>query len=112
MFAFNFQLCILTSFPRLKPHKCNGCSASFAKGSDLRRHALAVHRLSPQERLYVCRDCAIEFRLAFQLAMHVRAVHDAKTPMFECSDSACDAIFSTKQGYKKHMLKKHGQEPE
>jgi uncharacterized C2H2 Zn-finger protein len=94
---------------RLRPFKCSACDASFAKGSDLRRHASSVHGLSGEERLFSCSECSIDFRLASQLAMHFRVFHSAAKNTFRCTFADCEGIFTTKQGYKKHMLKQHGQ---
>jgi uncharacterized Zn-finger protein len=93
---------------RLRPHKCKHCSTSFAKGSDLRRHAVAVHGVSVEQGLFLCPQCPTEFRQGSHLALHLRIVHEERSNLFKCSATGCDNIYATRQGLKKHMLIKHG----
>jgi uncharacterized C2H2 Zn-finger protein len=80
---------------------------SFAKGSDLRRHAMSVHGVSGEERLFRCKDCSAAFRLGSQLTLHHRFIHEENTTLVKCPASGCDGIFATRQGLRKHRLLKH-----
>jgi uncharacterized Zn-finger protein len=93
---------------RLRPHKCKHCSTSFAKGSDLRRHAMALHGVSVEQSLFLCPQCTTEFRQGSQLALHLRIVHEERSNLFECPKNGCDKFYATRQGLKKHLLIKHG----
>jgi Zinc finger, C2H2 type len=93
---------------RLRPHQCSVCAVSFAKGSDLRRHASAVHSVPIEEPLYTCPECLTGFRRESQLKLHRRFVHEGDSSLIECYEVGCDGIFATRQGLRKHLAIKDG----
>jgi Zinc finger, C2H2 type len=77
---------IMTKHQKLRPHACTECSASFAKRSDLRRHAKSLHNMK-----------SLDDDEDPDAAVHNRP--------FSCNH--CDRRYATRQGLRKHEIAKH-----
>lgn len=79
---------IMTKHKRLRPHACTECTATFAKRSDLRRHAKALHKM---QSLNDDEDAAVAI---------------SNRP-FPCNN--CVRRYATRQGLRKHQNSKHSE---
>jgi hypothetical protein len=81
---------IMTKHLKLRPHACPQCSSTFAKRSDLRRHARAVHKMddlgdggdaeAPENRPYACDDCERRYATRQGLRKHRVTKHSERAP--------------------------------
>lgn len=84
-------------------HKCETCDKSY-----MNKNALAYHMENHNKEFvkFSCEDCGKQYKSQQGLAMHTEIVHEKKDkPKLPCS--YCDAIFSTKSNFNRHMRTVH-----
>ncbi|KAG7310159.1 hypothetical protein JYU34_004712 [Plutella xylostella] len=84
--------------------KCDTCSRSFSRLSQLIAHAAGCGGGSGRGagKVFACAHCTSSYQLESSLRSHLRDVHDVRTVM--CSEPGCGVEFSTMKSLVVHQL--------